>query len=86
MVRKTLSYSYCLANIRGEHTFAETADMSIVFGFAYGSVVAARPSYQDAFHTRRVPDKEKSVTSIGFGGERGDMCRHSSWALKGRDH
>jgi len=61
----------CLVNIRGEHTFAETADMSIVFGYAYGSEVAACRSYQDAFHTRRVPYKEQSGTSIECGWERG---------------
>jgi hypothetical protein len=56
-------YSYrFLVNIRGEHIFAETADMSIVCGFAYSSEVAACRSYQDEFHTRQVPDKEKSVT------------------------
>ena len=51
-----------LVDIRGEHTFTETADMSMVFGFAYGSEVAACRSYQDAVHTHRVRDKEKSVT------------------------
>ena len=48
--------------------------MSIVFGFE----VAA--CYQDAFHTRRVPDKEKSVTSIGWSGKEG-IC-----GVEDKDH
>jgi len=60
-----------LINIHGEHTFAETADMSTVCGFAYSSDVAACHSYQEEFHTRQVPDKEKSVSSIECDGKEG---------------
>ena len=60
-----------LVDVRGERTSAETAYMSAVFGNAYGNEVVACRSYQDALHTRRVPDKEKPVTSIRCGGKEG---------------
>ena len=67
---------YCcrfLVNTRGEHTSAVTADMSIAFGYACDFEVVAWRSYQNTLHTRRVPVKEKSVTSIGCGGK-GGIC------------
>ena len=45
--------------------------MSIAFGYAYDIGVAACPSYQNRLHTRRVPDKAKSITLIGCGGKEG---------------
>lgn len=60
-----------LVNIRSEHISAEMADMSIAFGYAYDIEVAACRSYQNPLHTRRVPDKEKSITLIGCGGKEG---------------
>ena len=43
-------------------------------------MVSACPSYEDPFHTRPVPGKEKSVISIGWGGKEG-IC---GFTLAGR--